>query len=161
MTETDHSDSNTSEIVRQNINRLKYLCAIIPPLLEKISSKDFLYKPKPEKWSKQEILGHLLDSATNNHHRFIRSQIEDSPSIKYNQDEWNDCSRYNEMDRSHLIDFWKTYNRYIIFIINAMSPDALKRKCRTNEPEPVSIEWLFEDYVSHLEHHLRQLVEYD
>lgn len=161
MTESDNSPGKTTVIVQTSINRLKYLCDIIPPLLENVSGEEFAIKHNPGKWSKKEILGHLIDSAANNHHRFIRGQFEDTPHIIYDQDKWNICSSYNTIDSQHLIDFWEAYNRQIIFIINAIPKKALKRKCRTNETEPVTIEWLIEDYVRHLEHHLKQLVKYE
>lgn len=145
----------------ENVKRLSHLCDMIPSLLKKISKDDFTKKPAPGKWSKQEILGHLIDSATNNHHRLIRAQIEDTPAISYNQDKWNACSSYNTMDQRHLIAFWEAYNRQIIFVIHAIPEEAYTRTCIVSKAgDPVTIEWIIEDYVTHLEHHLRQLVSY-
>lgn len=147
--------------ISEKVKRLSYLCDIVPPLLGRISNEDFTQKSAPGKWSKQEILGHLVDSATNNHHRLIRAQIEDTPAISYNQDKWNACSSYNTMDRRHLIDFWEVYNRHILFVVHAIPEEAYTRTCIVSKAgDPVTIEWIIIDYVTHLEHHLKQLVSY-
>ncbi|OFY62798.1 MAG: hypothetical protein A3H98_10025 [Bacteroidetes bacterium RIFCSPLOWO2_02_FULL_36_8] len=147
-------------MITQSINRLQYLCEIIPSLLNKIQEEDFSRKLHPGKWCKKEILGHLIDSATNNHQRFIRIQYEDVPTIIYHTDNWVRLTDYKNIETEHLINLWEGYNRHLIFIIKFLSEENLRRKCKTNEPEPVSLQWLIDDYVKHLEHHLKQLVEY-
>jgi len=142
------------------INRLQYLCDNIPAALRKIHEEEFSHKPAPGKWSKKEILGHLIDSAANNHQRFVRGQFEDTPLIIYDQDKWNAASRYNDMKRSHVVAFWEAYNRHLLELIKRIPASDLSKKCRANEPEPVSLEWLIEDYVVHMEHHLKEIVVY-
>jgi hypothetical protein len=142
------------------IERLRYLCDTIPALLQQIPDTDFSRKPAPGKWSKKEILGHLIDSAANNHQRFVRGQFEDVPFIIYDQDNWNNTSRYGNMSGEHVVDTWEAFNRHIIEIIKRIPRDSLQRLCKTNEPQPVTLQWLIEDYVKHMEHHLRQIVEY-
>src|SRR6185437_595711 len=88
------------------IQRLQFLCDTIPGLLRQIPEDEFSHKPAPAKWSKKEIVGHLIDSATNNHQRFVRGQFENTPFIVYDQDNWNSCSRYQQMDSAHVISFW-------------------------------------------------------
>jgi hypothetical protein len=70
-------------LITQSLHRLHYLCRIIPPLLLVIDEQTFSHKPAPGKWSKKEIPGHLVDSANNNHQRFLRAQFEDVPAIFY------------------------------------------------------------------------------
>jgi hypothetical protein len=142
------------------LQRLHYLCDVIPSLLYKTSEEDFSFKPKPEKWSKKEILGHLIDSAANNHQRFIRVQFEEVPTIFYDQNKWNALSHYNEMGSEQLIQFWTLYNKHLLHILQHIPEENLERKCNTGEPAPVSLQWLIEDYVKHLEHHLHQIVQY-
>lgn len=113
--------------------RLGYLVRIIPALLEKLPESEFAHKPAPQKWSKKQIIGHLVDSATNNHHRFIRARVEDIPNIFYNQDEWNNLTHYNEMNAADLIQLWALYNKLIAHIIINISPEDLQRKCRTGK----------------------------
>lgn len=76
------------------INRLEYLCNTIPELLIQIDEQIFSEKINPAKWSKKEILGHLIDSATNNHHRFVRVQFETNLKISYDQNKWNQYNFY-------------------------------------------------------------------
>lgn len=76
---------------------------IIPPLLTAIGEPAFSTKPAPEKWSKKEIIGHLIDSATNNHQRFVRAQFEPTPQIYYDQNKWNEYSYYDRMEGALVI----------------------------------------------------------
>ncbi len=147
-------------MVKSTIDRLRYLCNSIPALLEKIPEAEFSGKPAPEKWSKKEILGHLIDSATNNHHRFIRAQFEDKPFISYNQNDWNHASPYNKMDTSHLILFWTFYNRHLLNIISSLTEEQLKRQVSVKAGESLTLGYVIDDYLVHLEHHLKQLVNY-
>ena len=147
-------------MVHNSINRLQYLCGIIPPLLKEISEKDFSYKPSAIKWSKKEILGHLIDSATNNHQRFVRIQFEDTPLITYNQDNWNNHSYHNLVNSEHLIKFWELYNRHLVELIRQIPEKYLLCKCDC-KGKIVTLQWLIEDYVHHLEHHLKQIVNYN
>lgn len=68
-----------------SVERLLFLCNIIPDLLYQIDENVYSKKEKNNKWSKEEILGHLIDSATNNHQRFVRAQFESDPEIVYDQ----------------------------------------------------------------------------
>jgi hypothetical protein len=147
-------------MVSISIQRLQYLLEHIPALLTNIREEEFSFKPSPEKWSKKEILGHLIDSAANNHQRFIRVQFEELPTIRYNQNEWNALSHYNEKNSTELIQFWILYNQHLVHIIQQMPDENLKRMCNSGEPGPVNLEWLVDDYVKHMEHHLRQIVGY-
>lgn len=142
----------------ERIERLEYLCRAIPPLLKNITEEDFSFKPLPGKWSKKEILGHLIDSATNNHQRFVRAQFEDIPVIRYDQNKWNEFSYYQYINTGQLIGFWSFYNQQLLELVKLIPPAGLKRKCNTGGADNATIEWLFSDYISHLEHHLKQIV---
>lgn len=129
----------------------------IPEKLKQIPESDFSAIPAPDKWSKKQILGHLIDSATNNHHRFIRAQFEDQPLILYPQNEWNRSGYYQDMDPSLLISLWETYNRFLLELIKRMPEEMLSRTCMMKDGSQRDLSWMFEDYVRHLEHHLRQI----
>ena len=141
------------------IQRLQFLCDCIPALLREIPDDEFSRKPAPGKWSKKQIIGHLIDSATNNHHRLVRAQFEESPRIVYDADQWNDANRYIDMPSVHIISFWEAYNRHLIEVVNRIPANILARTC-TTEPGPVTLSWLVSDYVAHTEHHLHQVVAY-
>ncbi len=148
-------------MVTESITRLEYLCRIIPPLLLKIKEVDFAHRPFPGKWSIKETLGHLIDSATNNHHRFVRAQFEDKPLITYNADDWVAASHYYTMSSVHMISFWHLYNHHIAELIKLLTEEMLARECYSGYDTPRTLAWLFDDYVVHLEHHLGEMVEYD
>lgn len=143
-----------------SLSRLEYLCSILPGILSNITDEAFSEKPAPDKWSKKEILGHLIDSATNNHHRFVRAQFEDKPLIDYHAETWVSASHYQALPCHHLISFWLLYNLHLAEIIRHMPPEMMQRECQSGDPSPHTLEWLFDDYVVHLEHHLHQLVDY-
>lgn len=148
-------------MITQTLHRLETLCELIPPLLLGIDDADFTEKPSPQKWSKQEILGHLLDSATNNHQRFVRCQFEEEPTIVYDQNKWNQFSYYSKLNKTDLIHFWHHYNIHLGALLKCIPEERLTCKCRVNETTAVTLEFLFEDYVKHLEHHLKQIVNYN
>jgi hypothetical protein len=115
-------------------------------------------KPKPDKWSKKEILGHLVDSAQNNIRRFIVAQYEDGPTIGYAQDAWVACSSYQAYPREDLVTLWTLLNRHIVIILRQMSPEAGQRMCSMGG-QPQSLEWVAADYCNHLLHHLHQILD--
>lgn len=143
---------------QQIADRLRWVCQHAAVALNNISEEDFSVKPLPEKWSKKEILGHLIDSAANNHQRFIRIQYEDQPVIGYDQNKWVAYSRYQEMDKSSLIQFWKLYNEHLAALILQIDPDDWQRLGKSNaDRELTTLHWYADDYVTHLEHHLKAI----
>lgn len=145
------------------IKRLEFLCETIPTLLAKIDEKDFLAKPNAQKWSKKEILGHLIDSATNNHHRIVRGQFEYLPKITYLNEVWNPGNHYQKLAVEHLVSFWTVYNLHLIEIIKHIPEEKMLNEVITEEVGEnanKTIAFIIEDYVLHLEHHLHQLVSY-
>lgn len=92
-------------MILQSTERLRVLCETIPTQLSDIEIHEFSDKPAPVQWSKKEILGHLIDSATNNHQRFVRGQFEHIPTIVYAQNNWNRYNYYQQMEGKQLIDF--------------------------------------------------------
>lgn len=142
------------------IKRLTYLCETIPPLLASIDEPLFSMKPDINKWSKKEIIGHLIDSATNNHQRFIRAQFELSPLISYDQNKWNQFNFYQHIDGKQIILFWTAYNKQLIELFKQIPEESLKLECKTATENSLTIDFLINDYLEHLEYHLRQVVNY-
>ncbi|WP_298220781.1 DinB family protein [Flavobacterium sp.] len=141
------------------IQRLEYLTTIIPALLTEIGAENFSLKTQPDKWSKKEIIGHLIDSATNNHQRFIRGQFEPLPEISYDQNNWNKFNAYQHIDAAQIIAFWTSYNKHLIEIIKRIPSENLLNEVKIGA-NTVTLKFIIEDYVAHLEHHLKQVVEY-
>ena len=101
------------------INRLQEHINMAPSEFLKYPEGELRRKPAPNKWSKKELLGHLIDSAANNHHRFVKAQFMPSPFFveRYMQDDWVRIQNYNEKDTKSLVNMWKVYNEHIIFIM--------------------------------------------
>jgi len=127
------------------------------PALKAIPESEMMDKPSPSKWSKKEILGHTIDSAQNNIRRFIVAQYEENPSIRYNQDEWVAIVDYQHYDLSDLINLWYLLNKHISIILKNIPSEMAQRKCQTEDLH--TLEWLAQDYLKHLMHHLHQVLE--
>jgi len=148
-------------MIEQSLARLQHLCETIPPLLYAIEDAAFSEKSAPDKWSKKQIIGHLIDSATNNHQRFVRAQFEELPHITYDQNNWNTFGYYQQMGGSQVISFWTAYNKHLLDLIRLIPLENLKRECSAGGTQHHSLAFLIDDYVAHLEHHLKQVVNYD
>lgn len=126
--------------------------------LKQYDDKAVSFNPAPGKWSVKEIIGHLLDSAVNNHHKFIRAQQEDVFVFPdYEQAFWVAAQPYNKSDWLLLLELWKNYNIHLSTVIDNIPQDQLNTECRIGNNEPVTLEFLCEDYVDHINHHLKQI----
>ncbi|MBL7858794.1 MAG: DinB family protein [Cyclobacteriaceae bacterium] len=128
--------------------------------LNTLADVEFTAKPDPQKWSKQEVLGHLVDSAQNNLRRFIVGQYQSTPpKIVYDQDFWVKANAYQNMKKEDVIMLWKFINERIIDVLNTMPPENHARLCDTGKDtvQLHTIEWLASDYVRHMKHHLNQI----
>ena len=146
-------------MIEKALNRLEYIITLTPKMLTEISEENMSTKPSPTKWSKKEIIGHLIDSATNNHQRFVRGQFENIPEISYDQNNWNEFSFYNQIESKQIISFWTIYNKQIIEIIKRIRKENLEKQIKIGN-NILTLGFLIIDYVEHLEHHLKQIIEY-
>jgi hypothetical protein len=111
------------------------------------------------RWTRKQVLGHLLDSAANNHHRFVRAQIEPDFSMPgYAQEAWVEKQHFNNRSWRDLLAFWTSYNRHLLFLMETVTESGRRRLCRVGPDEPVTLEFLMVDYVRHLQHHLAGMV---
>jgi hypothetical protein len=146
--------------MQSTIEHLEKIIRIYLRRLEAVSDETYDWKPQPEKWSKKEILGHLVDSAQNNIRRFIVAQYEDTPNIPYMQDEWVKCAGYQQYPVRDLIALWNLLNRHLIIVLGQMSPGSAERKCSMGG-QPQTLKWVAADYCNHLLHHLHQVLDLD
>jgi hypothetical protein len=110
-------------------------------------------------WSRKQILGHLIDSAANNHQRFVRGQlVRDLSTPNYAQEEWVETERYQDRDWSDLVQLWLAYNKHLLHLMRHIPPQHLDATVRIGSDDPVSLEFVMIDYVRHMKHHLDQLV---
>ena len=120
---------------------------------------DWESKPAPGKWSNKEIIGHLCDSAMINLQRFVRCTYEDNFKLVYEQDEWVATQRYQEMYIENLLELWRLLNLQIARVLETYPADRWQAQCDSKKTETGlhTVEWLAQDYVVHLKHHLDQI----
>ncbi|MGE6256827.1 DinB family protein [Heyndrickxia sporothermodurans] len=113
-----------------------------------MSEAELSLKPQPHKWSKKEIMGHLCDSAIANLDRFIKIQYEKQPFVfsSYNQDQWVERQNYQDTPMEDII------------VISRIPNEKLLYQCEIGNQEMQTLEWLIQDYLEHMEHHLKDQV---
>ena len=129
-------------------------------------------KPRAEgHWSSKQIIGHLIDSATNNHARFVLGQLKDDLVFPgYEQDGWVRTNHYQDESWPQLIELWRAYNLHLHHVMSHADQAKLNTPCTLHtlqeiafktvpKSEPVTLEYLMKDYVDHLKHHLAQIFE--
>jgi len=128
---------------------------------EKTSEEELLSAPAPGKWSKQQVLGHLVDSAVNNLKRFTDAQFAEQPYriISYKQNELVAVNHYQQLPLQHMISLWQLLNQQIIFVAEKIPAPVLAYEVlpQYNETGIQTLAWLICDYVEHMKHHLRAM----
>ena len=117
-------------------------------------------RPGPGRWSRKEILGHLVDSATNNYRRFILASLAPPPHQlrPYDQDAWVRVAGYQHFPAPDLLTLWTSQNRLILHLLQHLPAHLLENQYLTLNGNPITLHWLISDYVLHLEHHVGQIV---
>jgi hypothetical protein len=111
------------------------------------------------KWSRKELIGHLIDSASNNHQRFVRAQLAESHAFpSYAQASWVALQGYKDEAWEDLTLLWKIYNQHLLHLVSRIPEDKLGVSCTLGNSEPVTLRFVVEDYVEHLKHHLSQIL---
>jgi len=141
----------------------------VAPKLLRMSEEQAKRRPRPEKWSPAEIIGHLIDSASNNHQRFLRAQFQDDLVFPgYDQDAWVEFQAYRDAHWSDLVPLWKNFNFHIARVIEN-TPESIRNSPRKTHnldklawrsvpaDEPATLDYFMNDYVDHLKHHLSQI----
>jgi hypothetical protein len=140
------------------ISSMRNVLEIVPGRLAELSKGAVESKPAPLKWSAKEELGHLLDSAANNHQRIVRAQLEDKPAMPgYDQTGWVALHDYQHRDWNELIALWKALNRQLLAAAVAVAESAWSRTLTVGGSEPLTLQFVFEDYIAHMVHHLEHI----
>jgi len=138
--------------------------------LRNLSEASVSAKPNPDKWSKKEILGHLIDSASNNHQRFMNAQFKNDLIFSgYAQDQWVDYQDYHHADWQELVSLFVAYNLHLCRVIDNIPAGVLRRQLTDHnfhliafktvpKGEATSLGYFVDDYIGHIDHHLRQIL---
>jgi len=139
--------------------------------LRSISDEQSARKSSPGKWSSKEVLGHLVDSSINNMIRFVNGQFKDDLVFSgYDQNKWVESQNYQNAEWDFLINLWKMNNQQIVRLVGSIKNDTLKKSTMNHnydqiawrelsKAETATLEYLIEDYIGHMKHHLGQIFE--
>jgi uncharacterized damage-inducible protein DinB len=141
------------------------------PRLQGLGAEQTAIRPAPGKWSPREVIGHLIDSASNNHQRFVRAEFQDGLVFDgYQQDCWVEVQQYQQAPWPELLTLWASFNRHLARVMTAAPPERRRRAHTAHNfdriafrPVPqgsaATLEYFMEDYVLHLQHHLNHILD--
>jgi hypothetical protein len=142
----------------QSLKHLRALINEVPPKLSKLPLSQVELKPSPVKWSPKEELGHLLDSAANNHQRIVRTQLEHEPKMPgYDGNAWVELHKYQQRNWQEMIELWRALNQQLLTAAEAVPDPAWSRTCTIADSLPLTLKFVFEDYIDHMVHHLKHI----
>ena len=154
------SIKNDSEIPSKIANGIRITVEDFSGRYDNLDEEKAINRISPNKWSIKEILGHLIDSASNNHQRFVRAQYEMNDNfICYEQNSWVKIQNYNLRTWKELLSFWKSYNLHLAHIIERMPTECIHIKGVLGSYGQVTIGYIVVDYLGHIQHHLKQIEE--
>jgi len=152
------------------IETLKDIIEEVYPVFERMSSAQFSEKPSENKWSPKEIVGHLVDSAFNNHRRIIKAESQEDLLFEgYDQDEWVARNNYQNRSKKDILELWRISNLHFGESVYSLSKEKLNHKTKVHsyfgwsmipfeEGKEESIVYLIADFVYHTEHHIVQIL---
>ena len=134
----------------------------VPLLFKEFTEQEVLQKPAPGKWSKKEILGHLIDSAINNLKRFTEVQFLPQPYHvdSYKQNELVEVNHYQDLPMNHMLDLWSALNKQIVYVVKSTPGKNFEIPVdpKYDNGAMRTLGWIICDYVGHMEHHLKQVI---
>ncbi|MGE7217570.1 DinB family protein [Priestia koreensis] len=146
--------------MKEVIKGIQYWVRQLPEEYRLMSNTDISDRPAPNKWSKKEILGHLCDSAINNIQRFVKIQYEKPVYVlePYDQEYWVRSQQHQTRPLDELLTLFQALNNQVVTIIKQIPGDKLLHLCDIGNNEHKTLQWLIEDYLSHMEHHIRNQI---
>ena len=141
----------------QAVETLQRLIEVLPARFEAIAPEAAADRLDGA-WSVKMELGHLIDSAANNHQRIVRAQLEESPSLPgYDGEKWVEVQAYQDREWAEVIAVWEGFNRHLLAAARAVPLDGWARTCTVAGSEPMTLQFLLEDYISHMRGHLEHM----
>jgi len=110
----------------------------------------------------KQILGHLIDSAANNHQRMVRLQYNEKlifPDYQQDNDLWIALQDYQNEDWNTIIQLWKFYNIHMIQVIKSIDQSKLNNSWQSFEDVTVTLQQMIEGYLGHIDLHLSEIQE--
>lgn len=129
-------------------------------MLSGLSEETIRERPTPDAWSVKEIMGHLIDSATNNHQRFVRLQVADRlifPDYSQDNDAWVIIQNYQNTLWKDLLDLWRVLNLHLSRVIRNVNQDCIENRWVLNEDNSITLGSLMIDYLRHMMDHLEEI----
>jgi len=152
------------------VNEFRAIVTQATPALLALTDDRTAARPAPGKWSPREVIGHLIDSASNNHQRFVRARFQnDLVLVGYDQDAWVTLQKYQDEPWADLVTLWRAFNVHLAHVMESIPVSVRQREHGRHNlheinwkpvpaDQPATLDDLMADYVAHLKHHLRQIL---
>jgi hypothetical protein len=130
------------------------------PILENLPDDLLMNKLNWQKRSIKQVVGHMVDSASNNHQRMVRLQYNKElvfPDYRQDNDSWITIQNYQDANWQNIVQLWKFYNLHIIHVIQSIDLNKLENYWNDFEGTKVTLEQMIEGYLWHLELHLKEI----
>jgi hypothetical protein len=159
--------STDFESITEASGTMEHMAQQLADMLQQVTEREFpalqalqdTTTAAPGKWSKQEELGHLLDSAGNNRLRIVRAALEGSfEGPGYDQVGWVALHGYNELPWQTLVEFWRLHNVVLAQLVRRVPEDRLGAPLRIGDNPPLTLGFVIEDYVLHMQHHIDHIL---
>lgn len=154
------TENGVAAVLADTASELRNVVLETSSRLTRVTDSEASQSPSTGKWCAKEVIGHLVDSAANNHHRFVRALQQKAMTFPaYDADHWVNSQAYGDEKWEHLLLLWTSYNLHLSHVIERIPAEALDHVCSMGNDEPSVLRDLVVDYLGHLKHHLEQVDE--
>lgn len=151
-------DRDEPLLAPRGLAQLRYALIAVPGRLAAVSGERAAAKLTPQSWSAKEELGHLIDSAANNHQRVVRAQLENNLSLPgYDGDRWVELHGYQNRDWTDLVALWRAGNSQLLAAAESAADGVWSHTLSVGGSEPMTLEFVLDDYVDHMASHLSHI----
>jgi len=146
-------------------SELPALIKVWEPILTALSDRVISERKNSQDRSIRQIVGHMLDSASNNTHRVIHLQYGESPltfpnyATNGNNDRWIAIQNYQDEDWQVLVGLWKYSNLHFLHVVRNINPDKLDMLWLAGPGETVSLKEMVKDFLRHFKLHLDEIAD--